>query len=85
MTYIIISVPPTKLDGQDLSRLHSADDDAVQWLENLGIRRNKNCIVFLVPSQNIPTLQLVFPSPVECLIFIRQHIQLLNLLAILFC
>jgi len=31
MSHIVNSCPLTKLDG-DLSRLHSADDDAIQWL-----------------------------------------------------
>jgi len=35
MSHIVDSCPSTKLDG-GLSRLHSADDDVVQWLINLG-------------------------------------------------
>jgi len=35
MSHIVNSCPLTNLDG-GLSRLHSADDDAVQWLAKLG-------------------------------------------------
>ena len=35
MSHIVESCPLTKLDG-GLSRLHSADDDAVSWLTSYG-------------------------------------------------
>jgi len=35
MSYIVESCPLTKLNG-GLSRLHSADEDAVSWLTNYG-------------------------------------------------
>jgi len=35
MSHIVESCPLTKLNG-DLSRLHSADEDAVSWLTNYG-------------------------------------------------
>jgi len=35
MSHIVESCPPTKLNG-GLSRLHSADEDAVSWLTNYG-------------------------------------------------
>jgi len=35
MSHIVESCPPTKLNGS-LSRLHSADEDAVSWLTSYG-------------------------------------------------
>ena len=35
MSHIVESCPPTKLNG-GLSRLHSADEDAISWLTNYG-------------------------------------------------
>ena len=35
MSHIVESCPLTKLNG-GLSRLHSADEDAVSWLTNYG-------------------------------------------------
>ena len=35
MSHIVEPCPLTKLNG-DLSRLHSADEDAVSWLTNYG-------------------------------------------------
>jgi len=45
-THIVESCPLTKLNG-GLSRLHSADEDAVSWLTNYGKFIQKNLKSFI--------------------------------------
>ena len=55
MSHIVESCPMTKLNG-GLSRLHSADEDAVSWLTSYGSWNayEKKKMKFL-PEQNIVT------------------------------
>jgi len=59
MSHIVKSCPLTKLNG-GLSRLHSADEDAVSWLTSYGSwstyeKKKKNINhIFGIPDPNLP-------------------------------
>ena len=55
MSHIVESCPLTKLNG-GLSRLHSADEDAVSWLTSYGLSHvyeNKKSLLFFISGFGI--------------------------------
>ena len=60
MSHIVESCPLTKLDGR-LKKLHSVDDESVEWLSSYGMYGNLH-----MPTTTTSSEHLFYPSADNC-------------------